>query len=64
MQVWTQRMTDKTNSEMCYSRKERNEKLQERIREVKNSRRIQSVPSKKNYEQTISRKEPQSHVNS
>ena len=43
MQVWTQRMTDSANREMAELRKEMNKKLEKMMKEVKNSRRMQSV---------------------
>ena len=47
MQVWTQKVTDKTNKEMAELKKEMNEKLEKVLREVTNSRRTQSIPSGK-----------------
>ena len=55
MQVWTQRVTDNLNKGMAELRKEMNEKLEKMMIEVKNSRRTQSIPSKRNNGQTTSR---------
>ena len=48
MQVWTRRETDNTNREMAELRKEMNEKLEKMMRKVKNSRKPQSIPNRKN----------------
>ena len=62
MQAWTRRINDETNKEMSELRKEMNEKLEEMMREVKNSKRTESVPNKKNCEQTTARKETPNHI--
>ena len=52
MQVWTQRITEKkTNEEVSDLRKEMNEKLEKMLKEMKNSRKAQSVPQKRYQEQ-------------
>ena len=53
MQVWTQRITDKTNKEVSDLRKEMNEKLEKMLEEVKNSTRAQSLASRRYQEQNI-----------
>ena len=50
MQIWTQRISDKTNKEVADIRKEMNEKLEKMLKEMKKNR-TQSVPSKKYQEQ-------------
>ena len=39
MQIWTQRISDKTNEEVANLRKEMDEKLEKVLKEMKNSRR-------------------------
>ena len=51
MQIWTQRISDKTNKEVANLRKEMDEKLEKILKEMKNSRRAQSVPSRRYQEQ-------------
>ena len=51
IQVWTQRITGKTNKEVSDLRKEMNEKFEKMLKEMKNSRREQSVPSRRYQEQ-------------
>ena len=51
IQVWTQRITDMTNREVSDLRKEINEKLEKMLKEMKDSRRAQSVPGRKYQEQ-------------
>ena len=51
MQAWTQRISDKTSKEASDLRKEMNEKLEKMLKEMKNSRRAQSVPVRKIQEQ-------------
>ena len=51
VQVWTQRLTEKTNKEVSDLRKEMNEKLENMLKEMKNSRRAQSVTNKRYQEQ-------------
>ena len=51
MQAWTQRISDKTSKEVSDLRKEMNEKLEKMLKEMKNSRRAQSVPIRKFQEQ-------------
>ena len=63
MQVWTQGVTDNTKNEMTELRKEMNEKVEKMMREVKNSRRTQSIPNRKNNGQTTSRIETPKHIN-
>ena len=50
IQVWTQKITDKTNKEVSDLRKEMNEKLEKMLKEMKNSRRAQSVSSRRYQE--------------
>ena len=50
MQIWTQRITDKTNKEVTNLRKEMDEKLEKILKEMKNNR-TQSVPNRRNREQ-------------
>ena len=47
MQIWTQRITDKTNKEVTNLRKEMDEKLEKILKEMKNNRRTQSVPNRR-----------------
>ena len=47
MQIWTQRITDKTNKEVTNLRKEMVEKLEKILKEMKNNRRTQSVPNRR-----------------
>ena len=63
MQAWTESVTDNTNKEMAELRKEMNKKLEGMMREVKNSRRIQSISSRKNNGQNTSRIETPKHIN-
>ena len=51
MQAWTQRISDKTSKEVSDLRKEMNEKPEKMLKEMKNSRRAQSVPIRKFQEQ-------------
>ena len=51
MQVWTQRIADKTNKEVTNLRKEMDEKLEKILKEMKNNRRTQSVPNRRYREQ-------------
>ena len=51
LQIWTQRITDKTNKEVTNLRKEMDEKLEKILEEMKNNRRTQSVPNRKYREQ-------------
>ena len=51
MQIWTQRITDKTNKEVTNFRKEMDEKLEKILKEMKNNRRTQSVPNRRYQEQ-------------
>ena len=51
MQIWTQRLTDKTNKEVTNLRKEMDEKLEKILKEMKNNRRTQSVPNRRYREQ-------------
>ena len=53
MQIWTQRITDKTNKEVTNLRKEMDEKLEKILKEMKNNRRTQSVPNRRYQEQNI-----------
>ena len=39
MQIWTQRISDKTNKEVANLRKEMDEKLEKLLKEMKNNRR-------------------------
>ena len=48
MQIWTQRISDKTNKEVASLRKEMDEKLEKILKEMKNNRRTQSVPNSQN----------------
>ena len=51
IQVWTQRITEKTNEEVSDLRKGMNEKLEKMLKEMENSSRAQSVPSRRYQEQ-------------
>ena len=51
IQVWTQRITDMTNRKVSDLRKEIDEKLEKMLKEMKDSRRAQSVPGRKYQEQ-------------
>ena len=55
MQIWTRRISDKTNKEVAKLRKEMNEKLEKNSREMKDSRRAQSVPNRQHREQNTPR---------
>ena len=55
MQIWTQRITDKTNKEVTNLRKEMDEKLEKILKEMKNNRRRQSVPNRRYREQNTPR---------
>ena len=52
-----------TNEEMAELRKEMNEKKAKMMREVKNSRRAQSIHGRSNNGQTTSRRETPRHIN-
>ena len=51
MQVWTQRITEKTNEVVSDLRKEMNKKLEKMLKEMNKSRRAQSVLSRRYQEQ-------------
>ena len=51
MRVWNQIITEKTNKAVSDLRKEMNENMEKRLKEIKNSRRTQSVHSRKYQEQ-------------
>ena len=53
-QIWTQRISDKTNKEVANLRKEMDEKLLKVLKEMKNSR-TQSVPSRRYQERNTPR---------
>ena len=55
MQIWTQRITDKTNKEVAILRKEMDENLEKILKEMKNNRRTQSVPNRRYQEQNTPR---------
>ena len=55
MQIWTQRASDKTNKEVANLRREMDEKLEKILREMKISRRTQSVPNRRYREQNTPR---------
>ena len=55
MQIWTQRISDKTNEEVANLRKEMDENLEKILREMKNSRRTQSEPNRQYREQDTPR---------
>ena len=55
IQIWTQRITDKTNKEVTNLRKEMDEKLEKILKEMKNNRRTQSVPNRRYREQNTPR---------
>ena len=59
MQIWTQRISDKTNKEVANSRKETDEKLEKILKEMKNNRRTQSVPNRRYREQNTPEQELQ-----
>ena len=54
MQIWTQRISDKTNKEVANLRKEMDEKLEKILKEMKNNR-TQSVPNRRYREQNTPR---------
>ena len=62
MQIWTQRISDKTNKEVANLRKEMDEKLEKVLREMKNSRRTQSVPSRRHQERNTPRAETSNYI--
>ena len=55
MQIWTKRISDKTNKEVANLRKEMDEKLEKILKEMKNSKRTQSVPNRRYREQNTPR---------
>ena len=55
MQIWTQRITDKTNKEVTNLRKEMDEKLEKILKEMKNNKRTQSVPNRRYRERNTPR---------
>ena len=55
MQIWTQRISDKTNKEVANLREEMDEKLEKILKEMKNNRRTQSVPNRRYREQNTPR---------
>ena len=55
MQIWTQRISDKTNKEVANLRKEMDEKLEKILIEMKNNRRTQSVSNRRYQEQNTPR---------
>ena len=55
MQIWTQRISDKTNKEVANLRKEMDEKLEKLLKEMKNNRRTQFVPNRRYREQNAPR---------
>ena len=55
MQLWNQRISDKTNKEVANLRKEMDEKLEKIFKEMKNNRRTQSVPNRRYREQNTPR---------
>ena len=55
MQIWTQRITDKKNKEVTNLRKEMDEKLEKLLKEMKDTRRTQSVPNRRYREQNTPR---------
>ena len=57
-QIWTQRISDKTNKEVANLRKEMDEKLEKILKEMKNNRRTQSVPNRRYREQNTPEQEP------
>ena len=62
MQIWTQRISDKTNKEVANLRKEMDEKLERVLKVMKNSRRTQSVPSRRYQEQNASEAETSKYI--
>ena len=62
MQIWTQRISDKTNKEVANLRKEMDEKLEEILKEMKNNRRTQSVPNRRYREQNTPRAGTSKHT--
>ena len=55
MQIWTKRISDKTNKEVANLRKEMDEKLEKILKKMKNSKRTQSVPNRRYREQNTPR---------
>ena len=47
MQIWTQRISDKTNKEVANLRKEMDQKLEKIMEEMEKNRRTQSVPNRR-----------------
>ena len=62
MQIWTQRISDKTNKEVANLRKEMDEKLEKILKEMKNNRRTQSVPNRRYQEQNTTRAGTSKHT--
>ena len=62
MQIWTQRISDKTNREVANLRKEIDEKLEKILKEMKNNRRTQSVPNRRYREQNTPRAGTSKHT--
>ena len=52
MQIWTQRITDKTNKEVTNLRKEMDEKLEKILKEMKNNRRTKQKISRTKHSQS------------
>ena len=50
MQVWGQKLADKTNKGKSQLRKELEDKLEKTMRELKSSNKTQSISVRKNYE--------------
>ena len=63
MQIWTQRISIKTNKEVANLRKEMDEKLEKKLKEMKNKRRTQSVPNRRYREQNTTRAETSKYAN-
>ena len=55
MQIWTQRISDKTNIEVANLGKEMDEKLEKILKEMKSNRRTQSLPNRRYREQNTPR---------
>ena len=62
MQIWTQRISDKTNKEVANLREEMDEKLEKILKEMKNNRRTQSVPNRRYREQNNLRAATSKHT--
>ena len=62
IQIWTQRLSDKTKKEVGNLRKQMDERLEKVLKEMKNSRRTQFVPGRRYREQNTPRTETSKYI--